>query len=192
MKKIALRGIYGKGKFALVDDEDFDRLNKDKWHVTIDRSVKYTTKYYVLNGKNISIHRTITGFPFKKQIDHIDGDGLNNQKYNLRIVSNRINQNNWHKPKTSIYPGVYRHKPTGKWIARTKINGKSLHLGCFTAEIDAAKAYKMKLKEFKEVIRMVADENVQEEQKQEAPPEETPASEEQQEEKTEEKAEEPT
>ena len=74
-------------------------------------------------------------------IDHIDGDGLNNQKSNLRVVTTRINLQNRHTHKTSKYPGVHWERESQKWKAQIRIGDKKKNLGRFDHEIDAAQAY---------------------------------------------------
>lgn len=81
-----------------------------------------------------------------KGIDHRDGNGCNNRRSNLRFATKSENGMNQRKREntSSIYKGVYFHKPSGKWLAHIMINGKSIHLGYFVDEIDAAKAYDAK------------------------------------------------
>jgi hypothetical protein len=75
-------------------------------------------------------------------VDHIDGDGLNNQESNLRVVTYRQNSQNRHDKPTSKYAGVSWHKLTSKWIAHISISGKVYHLGSFTTEEEAYAKYK--------------------------------------------------
>ena len=79
-------------------------------------------------------------------IDHIDHNGLNNQKDNLRFCTNSENQMNRRKREntSSAYKGVYFNKRNKKWRTQIMINGKSIHLGLFNTEIEAAKAYNEK------------------------------------------------
>ena len=79
MKKIHLRGKHGLGKYTLVDDVDFKLLNIYKWRLG--------KNGYVSGSKNQFIHRVIMNPPQDKEIDHIDGNPLNNQRSNLRIIS---------------------------------------------------------------------------------------------------------
>lgn len=139
MKKIFLT----QGKFALVDDEDFNWLNQWKWHYHIDG-------YAVRNYARISprqglflMHRVIVNCPTDKQIDHIDGDGLNNQKFNLRICVQSQNKKNRRTPSnnTTGYKGVWIDKRRGYIWAGINANGKRLHLGTFSDLISAAEAY---------------------------------------------------
>jgi len=149
MKKIPLT----QGKIALVDDEDFDWLNKFKWHVTKGKGTFYAqttlTKDFgsYKKGKNLKMHRAIMNLNFgdKVQVDHIDHNGWNNQKENLRVVTNRQNSQNRKGNFASKYPGVTFE--SGKWNARIRINNIKTYLGRFNKEEDAAQAYQDKLEE---------------------------------------------
>jgi hypothetical protein len=81
-----------------------------------------------------------------KYIDHLDGNGLNNQRSNLRFATKSENGMNRQKQEntTSIYKGVSWHKHNRKWVAYITINGKRSHLGYFISEVDAAKVYNQK------------------------------------------------
>ena len=139
MKEIVLT----QGKVALVDDEDFESLNKYKWHAHKDKNTFYVRRKS--NGKGILMHWYLIG----KQAglfmhDHINGNGLDNQKHNLRIVSVRDNQCNQRKrklSKSSRYPGVCRERNSKKFRAYIYCDGKRIHLGCFGSEEAAFNSY---------------------------------------------------
>lgn len=78
-----------------------------------------------------------------EEVDHIDGNKLNNTRGNLRIASNAENKMNRDKQSnnTSGYKGVSFHKKYKKWRAIIGIQGKSIHLGYFSDAVEAAKAY---------------------------------------------------
>ena len=82
-------------------------------------------------------------------VDHIDHNGLNNQKYNLRIATHSQNCQNRRpcKNSSSKYRGVCWHKKNKKWTAHIKIDKKTIYLGIFESEEDAAMAYDAKAKE---------------------------------------------
>lgn len=83
-------------------------------------------------------------FGDEREIDHIDGDGLNNQEYNLRICTHTENMRNFQVPiviRTSKYRGVCWHKSNNGWAANISISNKSRYLGTYSLEIEAAKAY---------------------------------------------------
>lgn len=146
MKEILLT----QGKTALVDDADFEYLNQWRWFASKNRNTFYAVRHepYFENGirrkKGVSMHRVILELSDPKiQGEHQDGNGLNNQRYNLRPATNSQNQKNRrHKTVgTSKYLGVYWHKKGGMWVARIVIEGKQEYLGCFSHEIQAAIAY---------------------------------------------------
>ena len=143
MKEIQLSG---KGEhIALVDDEDFEALNKFTWRAQKQKNIFYAIRIFAVNGKKFRV-RMHCAIMNRKGIDHIDHDGLNNQKNNLRFCTNSENSMNRRKRVncTSIYKGVYFSKAAGKWQAYIMINGKHIHLGLFASEADAAKAYNTK------------------------------------------------
>lgn len=137
MKEIPLT----QGKVTLVDDEDFDYLNQFKWCAKKDKKTYYATREKREGGKphRIYMHSLIIGTPKGMQTDHINGDGLDNRRKNLRIVTNRENSQNRHQIKSSIYPGVYSRN--GKWISQIQIKGKNRQIGTFDNEKAASNAY---------------------------------------------------
>lgn len=139
--------ILTQGKVAIVDDDDFDRLNQFKWFAIKRGRNKYHATRQVLTEKgkrNIYMHHAIIGKPEKGyDVDHKDHDGLNNTKENLRFVTRRQNMQNLVKDgMTSKYPGVYWVKARGKWAAGYWIKDKRYHIGCYTQEDDAFMAYR--------------------------------------------------
>jgi hypothetical protein len=90
--------------------------------------------------------------PKGMETDHKNGNGLDNQKSNLRIVTHRQNCQNQHINKTSKYVGLYWDKKANKWTSRIVINGKQKNLGSFDSEEEAYKSYIDKLKELGEVF----------------------------------------
>lgn len=129
-------------KIALVDDEDYDYLNQWKWC-----AMKIKNYYYAgrgIHNKNIRhlilMHRLIMNAPKGMEIDHIDHDGLNNQKFNLRICTTSQNQMNRLPIGGSKYLGVSYNQ--GKYIvAQIRVNGEIKKLGMFKTEEEAALAY---------------------------------------------------
>ena len=138
MKKIKLT----QNKYALVDDEDFEKLSKYKWHFT----GQYAAHRLHRNGGNKKIqwmHRFILNTPIGKDTDHINGNKLDNRKKNLRICSRTENSRNSkiRSNNTSGFKGVHWHGALKKWRARIKVNGKCIHLGCFDDKKSAHNAY---------------------------------------------------
>jgi len=135
-----------QGKTALVDDEDFKELNKFRWHADKKGNTFYSIRNPSgVNGKSrtVYMHAVIVGTPTGMETDHINGDGLDNRRENLRVVSRRMNAQNRHIPKSSKYPGVSWHKKSGEWQARIRIRGKTRHLGVFNDEEVAGIIYAM-------------------------------------------------
>ena len=134
MKKIPLT----QGKFAIVDDEDYPLLNRWSWFAHNERGYWYAVR------KHVRMHRFILGAKKGQEVDHANGNGLDNRKSNIRICTisqNQANANLRQEQKTSQFKGVCWHKHSRKWRAQIKVNGEKIHLGCFLNEIDAARAY---------------------------------------------------
>ena len=148
MRKIPLT----QDKFALVDDEDFEKVNQYKWYAKRKDHIFYAARHITISYKNyqmLFLHNFISPPPKGKFIDHIDGDGLNNQKNNLRVAMPIENSRNRKIDKDNIsgYKGVYHRKDTGKFRAYIAINRKQYALGNFDTAIEAAKAYNQKASE---------------------------------------------
>lgn len=142
MKEIKLT----RGKFAIVDDEDYESLIKFNWYANKShtRDNWYVVCSKMINGKGASIymHRHIMGVVDRKVfIDHIDGNGLNCQKNNMRTASCSQNGMNRKQQKNSKsnYKGVSFHK--GRWRATIVKDRKSKHIGNFNSQENAATAY---------------------------------------------------
>ena len=130
---------------AIVDDEDYAKVNQYKWCVT--RNSHHRTHYAMSRSLGcwkspMKMHRLIMGCTdSKQQIDHINGNGLDNRKCNLRICTNR--QNHWNTRKqrgnyTSQFIGVSWDKRRSKWEAYICPNNKKRSLGFYSSEIIAA------------------------------------------------------
>ena len=128
-------------KFATVDPEYYEILNKYSWCL-----IRRNTNFYActsIKGKITRMHHMIIGKPINGMVtDHIDGNGLNNKKENLRIVTQRENLQNLKIKKSSKFSGVHWRKAKKKWTASLRINGRPKHIGYFVNEEDAAVAYK--------------------------------------------------
>jgi len=146
MKQIALT----QNQFAIVDDEDYDRIvSFNSWCASTHQRRKtfYAVSSRVVNGKCklFRMHRLIMGVDDPHVfVDHIDGNGLNNQKSNLRICSKFQNQQNRPKNKnnSSGHKGVHRDKARDKWAAKIMVNRKNIALGRFDNLQAAVDAYK--------------------------------------------------
>ena len=143
-----------QGKYAIVDPDDYERLNKHKWHAVKQVNTFYASRRINLgknNGKNVMMHREIIDPPDHLVVDHINHTGLDNRKANLRPATRRQNSYNrihFRKSRSSKYTGVSFKKQKKKWVAQIGFNGKVIHLGSFKKEIDAAKAYDKAAKKY--------------------------------------------
>lgn len=141
MKQIEL----SNGGFCLVDDK-FEYLKEKKWYKSCGG---YSGRMVSENGKRFMflMHRFIMQAKKGTEVDHINGNKLDNRLCNLRFVTRAENNMNRHEKKTgttSKYKGVcWRHIPK-RWKAYIKINKKQIHIGYFGTELEAAKAYDKK------------------------------------------------
>ena len=132
-----------QGLVALVDDEDYDVAMQHTWGVVRSpQGVVYARRQWWEgeHRKAQKMHNFITGWPC---VDHRDHDGLNNQRQNLRRATDSQNQANQRVRRTgsSEYRGVSWHRRRGDWGSRIRVDGRLIHLGYFTDEIEAARAY---------------------------------------------------
>ena len=127
-----------QGKYALVDEADYEWLNQWRWHI----SHGYARRNAIINGlkTTVSMHQQLMGF-VGKDIDHINGDRLDNRRSNLRICNDMLNQRNRKINYNKKFKGVNWHKKIGAWQVCIRIDKKLKHLGTFDNEIMAAKAY---------------------------------------------------
>jgi hypothetical protein len=134
--------------YAIVDPDDFWRLSKHKWFAS-----KGQRTYYAIRraypGKNrrpktVCMHREIIKAGDDQLCDHINHNGLDNRKANLRLASRRQNAWNRQKPRNnsrSQYKGIAFKSREKKWFATIQVAGVGKYLGTFDDEIEAAKAY---------------------------------------------------
>lgn len=141
MKEIVLT----REKTALVDDEDFEELNKYKWCTYSGPWGCYAVRALPRSGgkhRIVRMHRSILDAPDGIQVDHINHNTLDNRRENLRLCTNLENSRNRISIRgSSRYKGVGWHKQRSKWRAYIKVNGKDISLGLFTKEVDAAVVY---------------------------------------------------
>lgn len=141
-----------RGDVIVCDDEDYEILSKKKWHVTGPGPLLYASCNATLpDGRRttVKMHRLIMGAKVGQQLDHIDGDPLNNRRSNLRFVTNAENQRAKRvKPRTrqctSVFRGVSWHPKNKRWRARVFYNYRQFCAGCYDTEKEAALAYNCK------------------------------------------------
>ncbi len=135
-----------KGEQAIVDDEDFEWLNQWNWHARPSGHTCYAIRSQRRNSKqprNIRMHRQILNTPTGMLADHINRNGLDNRKENLRICNRSQNACNStiRSDNTSGYKGVKWNKVDHRWQSKVKLNGKVVHVKNHFCLIKAAKAY---------------------------------------------------
>jgi hypothetical protein len=133
----AMSLLLTQGKHTLIDAEDYERVVRRKW--------QYYLKGYARSGSVIDpvwLHRYLLDAPPMTKVDHINGNGLDNRKMNLRICSHAENQRNRKAfGGTSSYKGVSWDSKSKRWRAQIRIGNRNLSLGRFIREEEAALAY---------------------------------------------------
>jgi len=132
------------GEFAIIDKADMEIVNKYHWFSYNAKCTFYANTHEIVNGKRsvLSMHCLLMGKPDGKMVDHIDGNGLNNRRSNLRYVTNGQNKMNSRPARNGKvgFKGVFKVW-TGKYTSQICVNGQQIHLGTFIDSVDAAKAY---------------------------------------------------
>jgi len=130
-----------QGLFARVDPADYPVLAVHKWSAARQGRSVYAVRS--VGGRQVRMHRVITRAPKGLVCDHIDHDGLNNTRANLRLCTRAQNARNQRRRTggSSRYKGVTWHKNERKWHARIGHRGHCLFLGAFVSERSAARTY---------------------------------------------------
>jgi hypothetical protein len=142
-----------QGLSMLVMVETLPVIAPYRWYASRDGKTHYAITNVRQNGHwtTLKVHRLLCGLDFgdKRQVDHIDGNGLNNTSANLRVTDAAGNLYNQHgkrqwtdgTPPTSHFAGVYWDKGADKWRAKIRLAGLQIHLGLYDNETKAATAY---------------------------------------------------
>ena len=136
-----------QGKLAIVDDADAQWLSRFRWHAVRIYKTYYAATTDPAARKRIYLHRAIMRPSEGLEVDHINGNGLDNRRENLRICSHRDNLCNQRRQegRDSLYRGVTLDKRAIKqvhpWLAQIKAHGQHYNLGRFATQESAALAY---------------------------------------------------
>lgn len=137
-----------QGEISVIDRKNVDLVAGNNWSVARRKNTCYAFRSYRNNGKStcMLLHRLIAGAPDGCEVDHIDGDGLNNRESNLRICSRKENLRNvgLRSSNRSGFKGVHKRSDRNKWQAQIRdSDGKNKHLGYFDTPEEAHEAYKI-------------------------------------------------
>jgi hypothetical protein len=138
----------GRNHIAIVDLDMLSKLTPYKWH--FHKAKKGRTAGYVytrIDGKEVKMHQFILGKKEKLEIDHKNGNGLDNRKRNLRHCSHGVNVQNSKGRGSSRFKGVSKHHENNKWQVRITYKKQLYFLGVFDDQYDAAREYDKKAKE---------------------------------------------
>lgn len=132
------------GRFALIDSADAVEVGRYSW--SIDSTGAYARRgVQDADGrtKTIFMHRELTKAPPGMEVDHVNRDGLDNRRANLRLCTPSQNQRNRGKDRSnsSGFKGVSHYKRNGRWRATITIHGKFLHIGLYDTPEEAHAAY---------------------------------------------------
>lgn len=133
-----------RGMVAIVDAADHAELSRHRWHYNPGGHSGYAVRAEYADGVQykVQMHRQITGAKDGELVDHINRNGLDNRRANLRVCANT--QNLWNRASyigRSKYKGVSWRANRGHWKVSIQVNKKRIYLGSFTSEIEAACAY---------------------------------------------------
>lgn len=128
-------------RFAIVDEDLYQELSKHKWYY--DAHNKCASRRDIKTKKIVKLHRVITNPTKGFEVDHINGNGLDNRRENLRIVTHHQNCMNTKRQRnnTSGFKGITWDKQMKKWRARISVNRKPVLLGLFKNKFEAALVY---------------------------------------------------
>jgi hypothetical protein len=133
-----------RGKFAVIDAEDADIILAHKWFADQDGYKWYAVRTSRQGGTQtrVAMHRVILDTPPGFHTDHIDGDGLNNRRSNLRIAtpSQNVVNSGLRTTNRSGFIGVHWNRNSRKWLAGVRVEGKIVHCGGYSDPEEAARA----------------------------------------------------
>ncbi len=135
-------------KVAIVDDADFEQIAKYNWHFSGRYAARWGKRHFHKREK-VLMHRAILKPHEGSEIDHINGNTLDNRRENLRICSHAENMHNARRrfDNTSGFKGVTWNKQHSKWQAQIQVSGSKVFIGRFNNKVEAAIAYDEKARE---------------------------------------------
>ncbi len=144
MKQIELTSPKYPDAFTIIDDKDVELVSQHKWRVSKSHQRFYAYANIKCGQKwsTLQMHRLILDAKKGQIVDHVNCDGLDNRRVNLRFcTASQNNQNQASRGGTSLFKGVSRNNKQKKWMAKIKKDRKVFYLGLFDNEKDAAIAY---------------------------------------------------
>lgn len=138
------------GRLFEIDDQDFPLVSPFKWGISKKRTSRTLYVKARIGGKTVHLHRWLLDLDPSQKVDHIDGNGLNNTRSNLRIATQSQNMVNAPKisSNTSGFKGVHWNKKDSRWRAEITVQGKCHSIGSFKDATEAAKAYDLQAIKF--------------------------------------------
>ena len=134
-----------KGKEAIIDSSDVKLVSGRHWHVVDEKHTSYAKSWMRIDGKGMAkpLHRFLMNPPDGMDVDHIDGNGLNNRRSNLRVCTRSENQRNRKVSKRNKLglKGVYYCKHNKVFMASIKSDKKYIKLGQYSTPEQAYEAY---------------------------------------------------
>jgi hypothetical protein len=135
--------LMAGGVRAILDAADVHLVSPYRWNVRRDRSGACYAVSHSVHGVTLGMHRIIMGAPVGMIVDHVNRDGLDNRRSNLRLATHAQNMRNRKRQSnnTSGYHGVTYWKHCGRYAALIRVDGKRRHIGLFATAEEAALAY---------------------------------------------------
>ena len=139
-----MKVIFRNGTECIFDSEDYEKLKEYRWRLIRGRTNLYAgAETYGSETKRVLMHRLVMNCPEDMVVDHINGDGLDNRKENLRVATRSQNSKNRkvNSNNTSGYKGVTFDQTSGSYRASIMCDYEIIHLGLFSTAEEAAQAY---------------------------------------------------
>jgi len=123
---------------VLLDSRDYKKMKQMKWKLA-----RRGNNSYAQNYRGVLMHRLIMNAPEGLEADHVNGNGLDNRRSNLRLCTRQ--QNSWNTVRAK---GYFLERASGKWRVQITHFGKKIHVGLFTSAAKARQAYIMAKKKY--------------------------------------------